>query len=381
MLTQGSRGNDVAKLQTDLNKAYPRDLPQLRPDGVFGPKTREWVIRFQRNNPPLKPDGIVGPKTLAKLATLASTPGVPPPIGGITIPPSPANPGAGILNYRAVMEQEFQNKGLAPQFGEFLTDLENNTIPGWKNFLGGLSRTEDARQLAGFWIELFRITKGARSQMPAAFAAVVKLDKNALELFEALSAPTSKLGSAMKTAGSAANAIGLLVTVVECVQHARRGEPGPIAAELYKFAMGKAVPWAGMIDGLGQLVDGIAPGSAKNSAAFKLLRSVDPVGLGGVAVDSLASIITSGAEMAAAGRVDVDILTRRLTPLVARMKQGPANLFVELGENSGDALYELTQTDIDFNAMLRYSFMELEEWFEKAGSGGSAVGGVRHGTI
>ena len=114
---------------------------------------------------------------------------------------------------------------------------------------------------------------------------------------------------------------------------------------------------------------------------FKILRSVDPIGLGAVTADTLGSIVTGGAEMVAAGRVDVDILTRRLTPLVARMKQGPASLFVELGENSGDALYELTQTDIDFNAMLRYSFMELEEWFEKAGAGGPAVGGVRRGTI
>ncbi|HEX6280005.1 MAG TPA: hypothetical protein VFZ49_08310, partial [Pyrinomonadaceae bacterium] len=67
-------------------------------------------------------------------------------------------------------------------------------------------------------------------------------------------------------------------------------------------------------------------------------------------------------------RLDVDILTTRLTPLVARMKQGPASLFVELGENSGDALYELTQTDIDVNAMLRYTWMELSDWFENAGS-------------
>ena len=35
-------------------------MPQLRTDGAFGPKTKEWVIKFQRLNPPLKPDGIVG---------------------------------------------------------------------------------------------------------------------------------------------------------------------------------------------------------------------------------------------------------------------------------------------------------------------------------
>src|SRR5690349_10536101 len=124
MLTQGSRGNDVAKLQGDLNKAYPRDMPQLKPDGVFGPKTREWVIKFQRNNPPLKPDGVVGPKTLARLASIASVPGAPPPVGGITIPPGP--PATGINKFQAEMRQEFEKKGAAGTFGEFLNDLESN---------------------------------------------------------------------------------------------------------------------------------------------------------------------------------------------------------------------------------------------------------------
>src|SRR5690349_1567998 len=111
MLTQGSRGNDVIKLQTGLNSAYPRDLPQLKADGVFGPKTREWVVKFQRNNPPLMPDGVVGPKTLARLAAYAPSPapGAPPPIGAITIPPAP--PATGIDRFRAEMLQEFEKKG------------------------------------------------------------------------------------------------------------------------------------------------------------------------------------------------------------------------------------------------------------------------------
>jgi hypothetical protein len=212
--------------------------------------------------------------------------------------------------------------------------------------------------------------------------SVIKLDKDTFVLFETISGPTSKFGKYVKSFGDVATVVGLFVTVVECVQHARRGEPGPIATELYKFAMGKAVPWAGMVEGIGSLLDGVLPEQTrKNSQLFKILRAVDPVGLGGVAVDSVVSIVTSGFEMAARGRVDVDILTNRLTPLVARMKQGPASVFVELGENSGDALYELTQTDIDVNAMLRYSWMELTDWIKKAGSDSAPMGGVRRGTI
>lgn len=382
MLTVGSRGNDVSKLQGDLNRLYPRDLPQLKTDGVFGPKTKEWVVKFQRNNPPLMPDGIVGPKTLAKLSTLAGggtmPPGTPTP-GMPTIPPAPA---VGIDRFRAEMQQEFDKQGLGAQFAAFLNDLEANTIPGWKIFLGTIGRVDEARQIATFWIELNKMLRGVEDQRKLVLAGIAKLNKNDLEIFEALAKPTGKLGRVVATLGSVASIAGYLVTIIECVQHARRGDAGAVAAELYKFAMGKAVPWAAILEGVGSLLDGIVPEQTrKNSYVFKMLRAIDPIGLGAVAVDSLGSIVTSGAEMAAAGRLDIDILTNRLTPLVGRMKQGPASLFVELGENSGDALYELTQTDIDFQAMLRYTFMELGEWFEKAGSSGPPVGGVRRGTI
>jgi len=382
MLAQGSRGNDVIKLQTGLNGAYPRDLPQLKADGVFGPKTREWVVKFQRSNPPLRPDGVVGPKTLARLAAYApgSGPGAPPPIGGITIPPAP--PAAGIDRFRTEMLQEFEKKGKSNEFGSFLNDLEATTIPGWKNFLGTIGRVEDARQLAAFWIELSQMLRGVEDQRRIVLVGIAKLNKNDLAIFEALAKPTGKLGKTVAFMGSVASIAGYLVTIIECVQHARRGDAGAVAAELYKFAMGKAVPWAAIVEGVGSLLDGVVPEQTrKNSYVYKILRSIDPIGMGAVAVDSLGSIVTAGAEMAARGRVDIDILTNRLTPLVARMKQGPANIFVELGENSGDALYELTQTDIDFQAMLRYSWMELGEWFEKAGSSGPPVGGVRRGTI
>lgn len=384
MFTIGSRGQGVTQLQTDLNKIYPREFPQLKTDGVFGPKTRDWVMKFQRTNPPLKADGIAGPKTLARLQSLSGgVPGGLPTPGMPTIPPvPPAAPSVGIDRFRAEMQKEFEKKGALDKFGVFLSDLENNYIPGWKIWLGSVGRVEEARQIASFWIELNSMLRGVEDQRKLVLAGIVKLNKNDLEIFEALSKPTGKLGKAVSAIGNAASIAGYIVTVIECVQHARRGDAGAVAAELYKFAMGKAVPWAAILEGVGSLLDGVVPEQTrKNSYAFKIMRSIDPIGLGAVAVDSLGSIVTGGCEMAARGRLDIDILTNRLTPLVARMKQGPASLFVELGENSGDALYELTQTDIDFQAMLRYSWMELGEFFEKATSSGPPVGGVRRGTI
>lgn len=381
MLQMGSRGSDVINLQGSLNKALPQILPALVTDGAFGMKTRDRVIKFQQSKG-LKADGIAGPKTLGTLAASApSSPGAPPPMGGVPAPPS-GPPATGAAKFKTEMMQEFEKKGKGSEFGKFLDDLEANTIPGWKNFLGSIGRAEDARALASFWIELNHMLRGVEDQRKIVLAGIAKLDKNDLEIFEALAKPTGKIGKAISFAGSVATIAGYLVTIMECVQHARRGEPGPIALELYKFGMGKAVPWAAMIEGVGSLLDGVVPEQTrKNSQLFKIIRAVDPIGMGGVAVDSFVSIVMGGVDMAARGRVDIDILTNRLTPLVARMKQGPASVFVELGENSGDALYELTQTDIDVNAMLRYTFMELTDWIKRAGADSAPMGGVRRGTI
>ena len=383
MLNVGSRGNEVVKLQSDLNKAYPRDFPQLKTDGVFGPKTKESVLRFQRNNPPLKPDGIAGPKTLARLGSIVSGPGVPAPIGGITIPPAP--PAVGINRFQTEMRLEFDKRGKSSEFTSFLNDLETNTIPGWKVFLGSIGRVEDARQIASFWVELNHLLRGVEDQRKLVLAGIAKLDKNDLAIFEALAKPTGKLGKVVAFAGSAATIAGYFVTAVECVIHARRGDYGAVAAEIYKFGMGKAVPWAAVLEGIGSLLDGVVPEQTrKNSYAFKIMRAIDPIGLGATAVDSVCTIVKGGVEMFVQKNPNesaLDTMSRNLAPLAARMKQGPTSVFAELGENSGDALYELTQTDIDVNAMLRYTWMELTEWFEKAGSSGAPVGGVRRGTI
>lgn len=370
MLTQGSRGNDVTKLQADLNRAYPREMPQLTTDGVFGPKTRDRVVKFQRDNPPLMPDGVVGPKTLARLAAFAQAPGAPPPVGGITIPPSP--PAVGINKFQAEMRQEFEKKGAGAEFSKFLNDLEANTIPGWKVFLGSIGRVDEARQIASFWVELNRMLRGVEDQRKLVLAGIAKLNKNDLEIFEALAKPTGKLGKAVAFAGSVASAAGLIVTAIECVQHARRGDYGAVAGEIYKFGMGKMVPWAAILEGIGSLLDGVVPEQTrKTSAAFRIMRAIDPIGLGAVAVDSVCTIVKGGVEMVmkkSPNESALDTMTRNLAPLAARMKQGPTSVFAELGENSGDALYELTQTEIDWNAMARYSWSEFSDWVGKLGS-------------
>jgi hypothetical protein len=91
LLTQGSAGPDVRKLQHALNA---RPYLHLVEDGIFGPRTESAVIQFQRRVH-LVPDGIVGPKTeallWARVVTANANVGVP--LSGSLSPPQQVGPG------------------------------------------------------------------------------------------------------------------------------------------------------------------------------------------------------------------------------------------------------------------------------------------------
>ncbi len=66
LLKQGTRGDDIKQIQTYLtSKGYILGLP----DGIFGPKTKQAVIAFQKANG-LTPDGLIGKLTIAKMNEL-----------------------------------------------------------------------------------------------------------------------------------------------------------------------------------------------------------------------------------------------------------------------------------------------------------------------
>ena len=73
-LQSGSRGQKVSQLQYMLNvmAEYIPFIPPVAEDGIFGPRTREAVIAFQRFAG-LQEDGIVGPQTWNALYNRAIT--------------------------------------------------------------------------------------------------------------------------------------------------------------------------------------------------------------------------------------------------------------------------------------------------------------------
>ncbi|ABU58897.1 eCIS core domain-containing protein [Roseiflexus castenholzii] len=83
MISYGSQGPDVADAQQLLNQHGA--APPLAVDGIFGPKTRQATIAFQKSRG-LAPDGIIGPLTWGALESGA--PGPQPP-GPQPQPPGP----------------------------------------------------------------------------------------------------------------------------------------------------------------------------------------------------------------------------------------------------------------------------------------------------
>ena len=68
MLSFGSTGPLVVGLQKSLN-LLPTDLEPLKPDGIFGSRTRGRVQEFQDSND-LDTDGVVGPLTWGQIVGL-----------------------------------------------------------------------------------------------------------------------------------------------------------------------------------------------------------------------------------------------------------------------------------------------------------------------
>ncbi|GEL07648.1 NlpC/P60 family protein [Salisediminibacterium halotolerans] len=69
ILNTGATGDDVRTVQEEMSDATSHSLTI---DGIYGPKTREAVLTFQRDNG-LQVDGIVGPETISAMSGTSSS--------------------------------------------------------------------------------------------------------------------------------------------------------------------------------------------------------------------------------------------------------------------------------------------------------------------
>ncbi|MCU0227403.1 MAG: peptidoglycan-binding protein [Bryobacterales bacterium] len=339
---------DVKTIQQRLNELMPPSRKKLTVDGKCGPLTVACIKEFQKEvRGTTSPDGRVDPNkgTLAALNDPASaSKWAKMSFGSPAVPSTPGAGPGGTMPHEEAMRTKFKEAGRDPEFDLFRRAFVDGSIPSMKIFLGTIGRSEDALKLAKAYLAM-RSMGLTFEECREVFRAITgfRKAKAALELFDDLAKPASKFGKLLGFTGKVAGKAGLLVAVIEIADKMADGDYLFGATEAYKIVMGKAIPWAAMIEGLQSLVEAVAPDSWKASGVFKVMRACDPIGLGATAVDAVTTLALGAIDMVVKGKMDVDAMLPRLIRLVSRMKQGPTKVFAEMGEDLGDAMYEISQ--------------------------------------
>jgi len=355
---------DVKAIQQRLNELMPLSRVKLSVDGKCGPLSIACIKEFQKEvRGTRNPDGRVDPNkaTLAALNDPASaSKWAKMSIGAPAVPTVPG----GRMPHEDMMRAKFREAGREAEFDMFRRAFVDGSIPAMKNFLGAIGRSEDATKLVSAFLAMrkFGLTFEESREVMRAITGLRK-QKAALDLFDDLAKPTGKFTKMLGFTGKVAGKAGLLIAMIEIADKMADGDYFYGATEAYKMVMGKAVPWAAMIEGLQSLVEGLAPDSWKSKGVFKVMRACDPIGLGAVAVDAVTTLALGAIDMVVKGKLDVDAMLPRLIRLVSRMKQGPTKVFAEIGEDLGDAMYEISKWKKDD---FRYAISVFPKWIASA---------------
>lgn len=336
---------DVKTVQTRLNALMGGSRKALVVDGRVGSKTIGTIKDFQVSVVRLRrPDGRVDPakRTISAMndpqsASIWQRMCIPPEANPSTVSNDTVRDQR-LTPAEKLLAKEAANLGESSAFDEFRRELIDKSFPNMKKFLGTIGRAEDARKLIAAWAQL-RKWGFSPAEAREVMKAVSGMRGRQIGALDAISAPASKFGRFLGSLGSKAGAAGHVIVMIEVADKFEQGDYLYGTTELYKFFMGKAIPWAGMVEGLQSLVEAIAPGAAKNSKVFQVIRACDPIGLGASGVDSMTTLVLGTIHLIQTGEID----TVRLNRLVARMKQGPTRLFAEMGEELGDSLYEMSR--------------------------------------
>ena len=352
----GSVGNggknskaDVSTVQQRLNDLMNAPRVPLVVDGLSGKKTIRMIRDFQRGAAGFNyGDGRVDPngRTLAAL----NDPGSEGKWAKMSIPPEPAlKPkhanGAGLNDKEDDRHEELQI-AVAEQVGDkayadqVLDDLIKNYGASFKGFVSTLGSAASLNHVA----HTIRIMKdmGLNAGQTARVIGVLISRESAplsKEILKQISMNGGKITAALKKLGKPMVIVAALVCAIESYNYFKKGEYGAAAGEIYKLGMGLAVPWAALIDAIQTIIEAIAPNLQGNryfDATFKILRTLNPLAAGGVAVDTVVTFVQMVIDGVRNGRIDM----RHLDKLVNRMKSGPLGFFAEIGEGMGDAAWD-----------------------------------------
>lgn len=347
---RGARNDttDVSAIQKRLNELMNSPRVKLVVDGRCGPKTEAMIADFQKVVlGTQKPDAKVDPNggtiralndgaSEGKWARMSMAPvtGGPGPFPGMphTNPAQGGSRGQQLLQEAALA----QNAGVT--FDEIRRNLIDTGFPPFKSFLGTISKAEEARAVVAVWKHI-RTFGFSAPEAARIYTELAKLDpKITKDFFEAAAKPGSKLAGNLGKMAKFADKVGMVIVLIEVTDKMAQGDYLYGTAEMYKQFMGKAIPWAGAVEALQSIVEGVLPARAKNSDVFKVMRACDPIGLGAVGVDTIGTLAIGLVEMVTTGQMD----SQRLNRLVDRMRSGPTAFFAELGDNLGASIYEMS---------------------------------------
>lgn len=288
------------------------------------------------------------------------------PSSGPTIGPADS-----VITYQREISMSANAAGISKaDVDEFFKWWATSQMPVVKMVLGGIKSADGVIKFAKFFFALKK-WGFAVAEITRIFILVCGLRApQILPLIESVLRNGQKLEAGLKRTGGVRNALGLILLGVNVYNNLNNSEYSEAAAKTYKFAMGKAVPWASVIDTIQSFLP--VP-TAKSAIFFKILRACDPIGLGAVAVDSFVIMVQAIIDWAMGNQFNEE----RLGKLVARMKSGPTSLFAELGENAGDALFDIMQMDAqDWRQLGQYSWSELSDFLTGTGEKGKRRGGA-----
>lgn len=300
-------------------------------------------------------------------------PGLPPftrpggraPLPSMQMPPKGPTIGParqGMYKHRAALETYARANAVQPSvLDEFLAYWAENELKFAKTILGWKDAPAAAIDILKMFV-FFRNLGATAQQMVPVFVLIAGMRSTAaLRMMEYVAAKAPVIAPKLKALGNAAKILGVFICAIEVYNLYVKGEWSQIIATIYKTLIGLAVPWGAAIDALQSLMPETSP---KSSALFKIVRACDPVGLGGIAVDSMVTMLQSLLDAMRGRPFD----EARLAALVGRMKQGPTAIFAELGEKSGDALYDIMQMDAqDWKLVGRYTMDQLGDWIRGIG--------------
>ena len=324
--------DDVRRIQQRFNEMHlPPPIPyQSFPvDGVASPSFLGAIAEFQRDRMGMvAPTGRVDPTGATINALNGISHSAPPPA------PTPSYaPTTGDTYFQEAIRHDPVGQSTWAEINNWLKGSAPGTI---KAFMGSIQSVKDAREMLALWVELRKLI-GLENTIQFFALSIAKNPKSLVFLAGKLGKSGSKSIAFLGKAAKYAEFVGIAITVIEVAQDFQKGDYSTAVSETYKFAMGKAIPWAGLIDTLQSAVEGLLPPNARNNVVFKILRSLDPVGLGAAGIDTIVSVVHMLIEGVYSGKIDES----RMYRLISRLEKGPTAILKAPGEWMGDAIYKL----------------------------------------